>query len=153
MTETTKPRSQDTRQSAERIAATWRPASDLPEPTPQPGWVFRWIRTSYMNAPDPRNVSTARREGWVPCLAKDHPEIDLSFDSRAASQGSNQNIEIGGLMLCKLPAEVANQRDAYFQNATKMQTESVDRNYMRENDPRMPLFSDRKSSTSFGSGR
>jgi hypothetical protein len=153
MTETTKPRSQDTRQSAERIAATWRPASDLPEPTPQPGWVFRWIRTSYMNAPDPRNVSTARREGWVPCLAKDHPEIDLSFDSRAASQGSNQNIEIGGLMLCKLPTEVANQRDAYFQNATKMQTESVDRNYMRENDPRMPLFSDRKSSTSFGSGR
>lgn len=153
MTEITKPRSQDTRQSAERIAATWRPASDLPEPTPQPGWVFRWIRTSYMNAPDPRNVSTARREGWVPCLAKDHPEIDLSFDSRAASQGSNQNIEIGGLMLCKLPTEVANQRDAYFQNATKMQTESVDRNYMRENDPRMPLFSDRKSSTSFGSGR
>lgn len=153
MTETTKPRSQDTRQSAERIAATWRPASDLPEPTPQPGWVFRWIRTSYMNAPDPRNVSTARREGWVPCLAKDHPEIDLSFDSRAASQGSNQNIEIGGLMLCKLPAEAANQREAYFQNATKMQTESVDRNYMRENDPRMPLFSDRKSSTSFGSGR
>ena len=153
MTETTKPRSQDTRQSAERIAATWRPASDLPEPTPQPGWVFRWIRTSYMNAPDPRNVSTARREGWVPCLAKDHPEIDLSYDSRAASQGSNQNIEIGGLMLCKLPTEVANQRDAYFQNATKMQTESVDRNYMRENDPRMPLFSDRKSSTSFGSGR
>jgi len=153
MTETTKPRSQDTRQSAERIAATWRPASDLPEPIPQPGWVFRWIRTSYMNAPDPRNVSTARREGWVPCLAKDHPEIDLSFDSRAASQGSNQNIEIGGLMLCKLPAEAANQREAYFQNATKMQTESVDRNYMRENDPRMPLFSDRKSSTSFGSGR
>jgi len=153
MTEITKPRSQDTRQSAERIAATWRPASDLPEPIPQPGWVFRWIRTSYMNAPDPRNVSTARREGWVPCLAKDHPEIDLSFDSRAASQGSNQNIEIGGLMLCKLPKEVAEQRDAYFQNATKMQTESVDRNYMRENDPRMPLFSDRNSKVSFGSGK
>lgn len=152
MNETTRPRVQDTRQKAERVATTWRPANDLPEPTPQPGWVFRWIRTAYMNNPDPRNVSTARREGWVPCLAKDHPEIDLTFDTRA-NPGNNQNIEIGGLMLCKLPIEVAEQREMYFQNATRAQTESVDRNVMRENDARMPLFSDRNSKVSFGSGR
>lgn len=153
MNETVRPRAQDTRQSTERVAATWRPASDLPEPIPQPGWVFRWIRTAYMNAPDPRNVSTARREGWVPCLAKDHPEIDLTFDQRSAGRSTSDNIEIGGLMLCKLPEEVARQRESYFQNATRAQTESVDRNVMRENDSRMPMFSDRNSKVSFGSGR
>lgn len=146
-------RAQETRQQTERAASTWKPANDLPEPTPNPGWVYRWIRTSYLDNQDFRNVSTAKREGWVPCLAKDHPEIDMSFDSRSAGGSGTENIEIGGLMLCKLPAEVAAQRDAYYQGKTQAQTDSVDHNAMRENDPRMPKFADRNSKVTFGSGR
>ena len=146
-------RQQETREKSERAAATWKPANDLPEPNPQPGWVFRWIRTSYLNSPDNRNVSSSKREGWVPCLAKDYPEVDLSHEARSSGAADNGNIEIGGLMLCKLPAEVADQRNAYFQNVTRAQTESVDYNAMRENDPRMPKFSDRNSKVTFGSGR
>ena len=146
-------RQQETRQQSERITSVWKPANDLPEPTPQPGWVFRWIRTSYMNNPDHKNVSVNKREGWVPCSAKDHPEIDLTFDTRSAGGSGNENIEIGGLMLCKMPAEIAEQRNAYYNNMTRAQTESVDHNAMRESDPRMPKFTDRSSKVTFGSGR
>ena len=60
------------------------------------------------------------------------------------------NIEVAGLLLCKIPTEFMEQRREYIAAQNKAQMESVDNNYMRENDPRMPLFSDKKSSHSFG---
>ena len=60
------------------------------------------------------------------------------------------NIEIGGLMLCKTPVEFIEQRTRHFNNQTQAQTEAVDNNLMRQSDPRMPLFNERKSTTSFG---
>ena len=62
------------------------------------------------------------------------------------------NIEVGGLLLCKAPIELKQQRDAYFQKQTDAQQASVDNTLMRQNDARMPLFNERKSSTSFGKG-
>ena len=61
-------------------------------------------------------------------------------------------IEIGGLLLCKTPVEFVKQRRDYYAKQTLSQTEAVDNNLMRQNDPRMPLFKERKSSTSFGTG-
>ena len=61
-------------------------------------------------------------------------------------------IEIGGLLLCKTPVEFVKQRRDYYAKQTSAQTEAVDNNLMRQNDPRMPLFKERKSSTSFGNG-
>ena len=60
------------------------------------------------------------------------------------------NIEIGGLLLCKTPTEFIEQRTQHFNNQTQAQTEAVDNNLMRQSDPRMPLFNERKSTTSFG---
>jgi hypothetical protein len=62
------------------------------------------------------------------------------------------NVVIGGLMLCKAPKELAEERTEYFEAQTRAQMESVDNNLMRENDPRMPLFNDRKSKVTFGNG-
>ena len=62
------------------------------------------------------------------------------------------NIEIGGLLLCKTPTEFVEQRNAYFAGQAQNQTEAVDNNLMRQSDPRMPLFNERKSTTSFGNG-
>lgn len=145
------PRITETREAATRVNTTWRPANSLPDPLPQPGWSFRWIRTSVMNNPDPRNVSTAQREGWVPVRMEDHPEMQLDFDSRSSGAPSG-NVEIGGLILCKMPTEMVESRTAYFADATHKQTQSVDYNVMRENDARMPLFSEKNSSVSFGRG-
>jgi hypothetical protein len=60
------------------------------------------------------------------------------------------NIEIGGLLLCKTPVEFIEQRNEHFNRQTQAQTEAVDNNLMRQSDPRMPLFNERKSTTSFG---
>jgi hypothetical protein len=63
------------------------------------------------------------------------------------------NIEIGGLLLCKAPAELMKQRDDFYLRQAQAQVQSVDNNFMRLNDERMPLFTERKSSTTFGKGK
>jgi hypothetical protein len=62
------------------------------------------------------------------------------------------NIEIGGLLLCRIPVEFMEQRAQYYAQQNRAQVDSVDNNFMRENDPRMPLFSEKKSKVTFGSG-
>jgi hypothetical protein len=63
-----------------------------------------------------------------------------------------ENIVIGGLMLCKAPKELVEERNEYFAEQSKAQTTSVNNNLMRENDPRMPLFNERKTKVTFGNG-
>ena len=67
-----KERDTETRETEDR-ETHYRPPSNLPDPTPQDGYVFRWIRTSMFGETDNRNVSMRYREGWEPCLAEDHP--------------------------------------------------------------------------------
>jgi hypothetical protein len=61
-------------------------------------------------------------------------------------------VVIGGLLLCKAPIEMVNDRNEFFRNEAMAQIRSVDQNFMRENDPRMPLFSERKTKVTFGNG-
>jgi hypothetical protein len=143
-------RTEETREKEVR-PTSWKPAHDLPVPEPIDGYGFRWIRVAMMGTPDPANMARARREGWVPCKASDHPEISSDFAAFGLAPTSDL-IEIGGLVLCKAPRELLNQRDAYYADMTQKQTQSVDNNFMRDNDPRMPLFREGKSKVSFGSG-
>ena len=125
----------------------WAPAELLPEPDKQPGYAYRWIRTSTLNAADPRNLSAKLREGWEPVNVSEQPQMQLLVDPTSRFR---DNIEIGGLLLCKTPIEFIEQRNEHFNRQTQAQTEAVDNNLMRQSDPRMPLFNERKSSTSFG---
>lgn len=143
-------RTEETREKEVR-PQSWKPAHDLPVPEPIDGYGFRWIRVAMMGTPDPANMARARREGWVPCKAADHPEISQDFAAFGLAPASDL-IEIGGLVLCKAPTELIGQRDAYYADMTQKQAQSVDNNFLRENDPRMPLFREGKSRTSFGSG-
>ena len=130
---------------------SWKPAHDLPVPEPIDGYGFRWVRIAMMGQADPANMARARREGWTPCKAVDHPEISGDLASFGMAPSSDL-IEIGGLVLCKAPTELLQQRDAYYADLTQRQAQSVDNNFLRENDPRMPLFREGKSKISFGSG-
>ena len=121
------------------------PASTLPDPTPEPGYTYRWIATAILGQSNPTNVSQKFRDGWVPVKAVDHPELMVQGDT-------NGNVEIGGLMLCKAPTERVLARKDYYENQARAQMESVDSSFMRNNDARMPLFADKKSSTSRGGG-
>lgn len=127
----------------------WTPPELLPEPDKQPGFAYRWIRVSTLNNADPRNLSAKLREGWEPVKIEEQPKFQLLIDPNSRFKDS---IEVGGLLLCKTPAELVDQRNSYYQQQSEGQIESVDNNLMRQNDPRMPLFNERKSSTSFGKG-
>jgi hypothetical protein len=127
----------------------WMPPELLPEPDKQAGYAYRWIRVSMLNQADPRNLSTKIREGWEPVAVEEQPKFKLLIDPNSRFK---DNIEIGGLLLCKAPEEFVNQRSDYYRNQTAAQTEAVDNNLMRQSDPRMPLFKERKSTSSFGKG-
>jgi hypothetical protein len=127
----------------------WALPELLPEPDKEAGYSYRWIRVSTLNAPDPRNLSAKMREGWEPVRIEEQPKFQLLADPNSRFK---DNIEIGGLLLCKTPTEFVKQRNAYFANQAQNQTEAVDNNLMRQSDPRMPLFNERKSTTTFGSG-
>ena len=146
MADTRIPREVSNRQQTER-PKTWRPPELLPEPDKQAGFAYRWIRTSMLNNADPRNVSSKLREGWEPVTVEEQPKFKLLTDPGSRFEGS---IEIGGLLLCKAPEELVQQRMEYEANQTAQQAEAVDNSFMRQNDARMPLFSEKKSTVTFG---
>lgn len=137
------PRATLTRENSGRMV--YQPPSKLPEPAPEPGYVFRWVATHVLGTLDPTNSSQRFREGWEPVKASDHPEMRMA----ATAAG---NIEIGGLMLCKAPEELMKSRQEYYERQAQAQMESVDSHFMRNNDPRMPLFREAKSQTTRGGG-
>ena len=128
----------------------WMPPELLPEPDKQAGFAYRWIRVSTLNNADPRNVSAKLREGWEPVRIEEQPKFQLLVDPNSRYK---DNIEIGGLLLCKTPVEFVEQRNTYYANQTQAQTDAVDSALMRQSDPRMPLFNERKSEVSFGKGK
>lgn len=146
--QTRTPRELESRERSARPAA-WRPPETLPMPDPRPGWVHRYIRISTMGTADPSNISSKLREGYEPCRAVDYPELMLHATTDERFKGG---IEIGGLLLCRIPEEFAKQREVYYNGLNKSQSESVDNNFLRENDPRMPLFSEKRSKVTFGTG-
>lgn len=137
-----------TRSSSERPKQWVRPEA-LPQPEKQPGYAYRWIRVSMVGQSDGKNVSSKFREGWEPVAIEEQPQFKLLVDPNSRFK---DNIEIAGLLLCKMPVEFVEQRTAYFAKATKDNMDAVDNNFMRESDARMPLFKERKSETRFGKG-
>ena len=127
----------------------WAPPELLPEPDKQPGFAYRWIRVSTLNNADPRNISAKIREGWEPVKIEEQPKFQLLVDPNSRFK---DNVEIGGLLLCKTPEEFVGQRNEHYAKQTQAQTDAVDNHLMRKSDARMPLFKESKSATTFGKG-
>jgi hypothetical protein len=139
----------ETRTALER-PKSWQPASTLPEPDKQPGYTYRWVRVSIQGKPDQPNLSSKLREGWEPVRIEEQPQFKMMIDPNSRFK---DNIEVAGLLLCKIPEEFMAQRKSYYETKNREQIESVNNNFMRDNDPRMPLFREGKSTTSFGKGK
>ncbi len=127
----------------------WQQPEFAPEPAKQPGYAYRWIRVSTLNQADPRNLSAKLREGWEPVRVEEQPKFQLLVDPNSRYK---DNIEIGGLLLCKTPTDFVNQRNKYYSDQANAQMEAVDNTLMRQSDPRMPLFNEKKTTSSFGKG-
>jgi hypothetical protein len=136
-----------TREETEVRNKQWKPRSTLPEIKHEAGWAYRWVRVSLVNEADNLNVSSRMREGWEPVKHSDHPEVNLPADPNSRFK---DGIEVGGLLLCKMPQEMVDQRNEYYRDKARAQEQAVDNNLMRQNDPRMPLFSDKKSTVTKG---
>lgn len=142
-----KRRVDETREKDVHAASMYVPPSMLPDPDPEPSMTFRWVASAVMGRLDPTNMSKRLREGWVPVKAEDHPELSIPGDA-------NGNVELGGLILCKMPTAKVRARNLFYATQAQEQVRSVDNHFMKNNDPRMPLFSEKRSETSrgFGSG-
>ena len=141
-------RNTDSREAYARPQA-WRPPETLPMPDERPGWKHRYVRISTLGTADPGNISSKLREGYEPCKAEDYPELMLHAATEGRFKGG---IEVGGLLLCRIPEEFLKQREDYYSKQNRAQMESVDQSFMRENHPLMKKFSERDSKVSFGSG-
>ena len=139
----------DTREMAVR-PTQWQQPELLPEPDKEPGFAYRWIRVSTLNTSDPRNLSAKLREGWEPVRLEEQPKFQLLADPNSRFK---DNVEIGGLLLCKTPVEFVDQRNSHYAKQADAQMKAVENTLMRQNDPRMPLFNEGKVTTgSFGKG-
>jgi hypothetical protein len=141
-----KTRELDTRAISQR-PSSWQQPEMLPEPDKEAGYAYRWVRVATLNQADPRNLSSKLREGWEPVRIEEQPKFQLLVDPNSRYK---DNIEIGGLLLCKTPQEFVAERNAYYAKQTQAQTDAVDNNLMRQSDPRMPLFKESKSTSSVG---
>jgi hypothetical protein len=142
-----------TRESENRIQSErpkqWAQPDLLPEPVKEAGYSYRWIRVSTLHQSDPRNLSAKLREGWEPVGIEEQPQFQLLVDPNSRYKN---NIEIGGLLLCKTPDEFVEQRNKHYAAQADAQMTAVDNTLMRQSDPRMPLFNEGKTTVSFGKG-
>jgi len=127
----------------------WQQPELLPEPDKEPGYAYRWIRVASLGKADPKNISSRFREGWEPVGIAEQPKFRLLVDPDSRFK---DGIEIDGLLLCKTPEDFVRQANEFYAKQTHAQTQAVDNNLMRQSDPRMPIFNERKTTTTFGKG-
>ena len=147
MTENTRaPRATQTREKESR-RKPWAPPSRLDSPPAPDGYVHRWIRVAMRGEEDKTNVFTKLREGWEPVRADEYPDYQAPVIDDGKYAGVIGN---GGLMLCRIPVETADERSAYYGLRTREQMQAVDQDLMKEQHPSMPIHQSRQSRVSFG---
>ena len=144
-----KPRESATRETETR-RKPWAPPSRLDAPDPPAGYVHRWIRTSMRGEEDKMNVNTKLREGWEPVRKDEYPDYEAPTIDEGRWEGV---IGQGGLMLCRIPVETAQERSAYYGTRTREQMVAVDQDLMKDQHPSMPITNNRQSRVSFGGSR
>lgn len=125
----------------------WAPPSRLDAPEPPDGYVHRWIRVAMRGEEDKINVHSKLREGWEPVRADEYPEFEAPTIDEGRYAGVIGN---GGLMLCRIPEETAQERSAYYGSRTREQMQAVDQDLMKDEHPSMPITRNRSSRVSFG---
>ena len=129
----------------------WRPPSRLDAPQAPDGFQYRWIRAEVMGQEDKKNVSSRIREGYELVRLE---ELG-GFDAPTVEDGTHKGVvAVGGLLLAKIPNEIANERRAYFAKQTSDQQQAVDNSLLREQHPSMPIDNpSRQTRVSFGGAK
>ena len=140
-------RATQTRSKSER-PKVWVPPSSLDAPPAPDGFRYRWIRAEVVGFQDTKNVSSRLREGYELVRAE---EVENSSDYPVLEEGKYKGvIGVGGLLLAKVPIEIAKQRQEYMLDRHVDRNEAVENDLMKEQDKRMPINVDRQSRVTFG---
>lgn len=144
------PRAETSRAKSSRPKA-WKPPSSLDAPPAPEGYAHRWIRMEVNGQDDRKNLSARLREGFELVRAEEYPDWELPSINDGKHAGV---IGVGGLVLARIPLELAAQRNAYYRRQTNEQLAAVDNDLMRESNPTMPITKpERQSRVTFGGNR
>ena len=140
------PRASQTR-STEKRPTTWTPPSSLDAPPAPDGFRHRWIRTEVLGFDDTKNMSGKIRSGWELVRADEYPDTVYPEVKDGKYSGV---IGVGGLVLARIPEEVAKSREAYFNKQTQDREEAINNDLLKDQHPSMPINSDRQTRVTFG---
>ena len=129
---------------------TWTPPSSLDAPPAPEGYRHRWIRVEVLGFDDTKNMSGKLREGWELVRSDEYPDQD--FPSLTTGKYSGV-IGVGGLVLARIPEEIAQQREAYYKDQTKQRDEAVNNDVLKEQHPSMPINNERQTRVTFGGSK
>ena len=125
----------------------WTPPSSLDAPPAPDGYRHRWIRAESMGFDDTNNMSGKVRSGWDLVRADEYPEHDYPSVNEGRYAGV---IGVGGLVLARIPEELAKQREAYFNQMTQDRNAALENDVLKEQHPSMPINQDRQTRVTFG---
>ena len=138
------PREKETRKKV------WTPPSALDAPPAPTGFRHRWIRAESIGFQDTKNISGRIRSGYELVRSDEYPDSDYPMVEDGKYKGV---IGVGGLVLARVPEEIAQQRQDYYANQHKEKVEAMDNDLMKEEHPSMPIDIDRQSRVTFGGSK
>jgi len=139
-------RASQTRSNTER-PKEWAPPSSLDAPPAPDGFRHRWIRAESLGFHDSKNISGRLRSGYELVRADEYKDTDYPVVTDGKYAGV---IGVGGLLLARVPEEIARSRTEYFKKQSEGQEEAIENDLMREEHKSMPINVDRQSRTTFG---
>jgi hypothetical protein len=139
-------RASQTRSKTER-PKVWTPPSSLDAPKAPAGYRHRWIRVETMGFDDTKNVQGKLRSGWELIRADEYPGSEYPTITEGKYKGM---IGVGGLVLARIPEEIAKSRDEYFRSMTRDANEALEHDLKKEQHKSMPISQDRQSRVQFG---
>ena len=125
----------------------WTPPSSLDAPPAPDGYRHRWIRAESLGQDDSKNVSGKLRSGWEFVRADEYPDTDYPSLTDGKYAGI---IGVGGLLLARIPEEIAKSREEYFRNMTQDRNDALEHDLMKEQHPSMPINQERQTRVTFG---
>ena len=145
--EATKVTSQAATAKPKTVNKPWTPPSYLDTPNAPNGYRHRWVRIETLGVPDTKNIQGRLRSGYELVRVDEYPNDDFPAIADGKYAGV---IGHGGLVLTRVPNEIAQQRAKYYADLAKENVEAVDNDLMKEQDRRMPINIDKQSRTTFG---
>ena len=128
----------------------WSPPSSLDAPPAPTGFRHRWVRAESLGFNDTKNVSGRIRQGYELVRADEYPDSDYPVVEDGKYAGV---IGVGGLVLTRVPEEIAKQRQDYYAQQGMEQVQALDNDLMKEQHQSMPINIDRQSRVTFGGSK